>query len=77
MIKKIANSKKKDLSLTIKLPRSVLKELCFQAKLNFREVDDELAVRLVRSFSWDIDMKSHDQLMRLIFCKELAYKSSQ
>ena len=77
-----SNSKKSYRRLTRKgdprlgavVPAELLEALKASAEHNKRQLKDEVIARLNATFEHEDTYMSHDRLMRLIFCKSLAYR---
>ena len=65
--------RKDDPRTNLILPQELMHDLRQAAECNCRKLSEELIARLAQSLEYP-EMMSHDRLMRLIFCKKLAWK---
>ena len=56
------------------IPTELMEALKASAEYNKRPLKDEVIARLNVTFEHEETYMSHDRLMRLIFCKSLAYR---
>ncbi|MDO8954343.1 MAG: hypothetical protein Q7V63_05785 [Gammaproteobacteria bacterium] len=75
-LKKNPDKKDSDPILRFQLSRIVLEELELHAEQNFRTVKEEIMARLTATLRLNEEFMVTDRLMRLIYCKDLAYKKS-
>jgi len=55
------------------VPKEIFRDLEQSARENCRKLNEEIIARLARTLE-EPELMSHDRLMRLIFCKKLAWK---
>jgi len=56
------------------VPKEVYDDLKIAADCNCRKLSEEILARLATTLE-NPEMMSHDRLMRLIFCRKLAWKA--
>ena len=69
--------KKSDPRMNTVIPVEMKSALEEAAKANGRTLGDEVRARLSVTFEKQEQIMSHDRLMRLIYCKKLAYQGKQ
>lgn len=68
---------KHDPKLNLVIPAELKAALEAMAQTNGRSVKEEVLARLITTLEKQETFMSHDRLMRLIFCKKLAYRGRQ
>lgn len=66
--------KKEDPRTNLQLPKDIMEALKAQAKRNGRKLSEEVIARLAITLENNDGIMGSDHLMRLIYCKKLAYK---
>ena len=65
---------KADPRTNIQLPKDIMDALKAQAQRNGRKLSEEMIARLAITLEDNESIMGSDHLMRLIYCKKLAYK---